>query len=840
MTGPILAVDFGTSSSSAVLVAAGQTVPLKEPVSGSWSWPSSVYLDGETLRAGTLAERKKRIRPAHYRSEIKRLLGHDAPVVLGDRSFAPRDLVIAVLTALRAEAEAVHGGPVRRAVITVPAAYAHQDVRRTLMIEAAHSVGLVTVELLAEPVAAALSAPAGEEFTDDLVLVYDFGGGTFDTALVRLRGEGYEVLGHAALDDCGGRDVDAAVYAELRGGGAVLGGAVLGGAVLGGAVLDGADPVVAQRARLELVDLARNMKHQLSSVPEAEEVFSPLGMELTLGLPRFTRLVEPLVRRTIDCCRGLLHTCGVQPGEVSAVLLTGGSSRMPIVRNELAAAFGRPVRASRDPELAVVTGAARFAADAPRRVLRPLSSAGSGLRWEIPGGGGTLLRWLVAEGDRLGPGTPVAELRSVDGSVWLLAAGKVGVAGTLHGRYGDTVTAQADLVTLPARPAAPAQVPVERLRGTPRQLGKLDGVSAVQASPDGRALAVALETGAIHVLDSWDPSRPSLRLSAERDPSHVYLYQFDPDAGVIGCHCVGRGVVQEWDLTSGALRLTRDVGAGSNVTWSQDHRLMAVVAEDGRMRVADVERDREICGHQWTFGQYESPRPAFSADGAILAGNTKKDGLLLWSTGDGRPLTPGGLGGDRFYEFSPDGRHLAAWSYGTSVDVWGLPDLAHAGRFDDEASPSFSRGGDLLATVTRREVVVRDTETWHVRSRLPHYCEKNLGDLRFSEDGRLLSGLSWGGEILTWDLHAGEPVSRFSAGDGLTIRVTYRADWRVAVTSPYGGDVDVWDLARGTRVARIGCAPGTRDYFPFHYFDEDGRRLAVLTADKLRIWNLVP
>ncbi|ETK35229.1 Hsp70 family protein [Microbispora sp. ATCC PTA-5024] len=824
MTDPVLAVDFGTSTSSAVLVAAGQTVPLKEPVSGSWSWPSSVVLDGETLRIGTLAERKKRIRPAHYRSEIKRLLGHDAPVVLGDRSFAPRDLVAAVLSALRAEAEAAHGGPVLRAVITVPAAYGHQDIRRALMVDAAHSVGLATVELLAEPVAAALSAPAGEGFADDLVLVYDFGGGTFDTALVRLRDGGYEVLGHAALNDCGGRDVDAAVFAELRG---------------DGAVVDGPDPVAAQRGRLELADLARNMKHQLSSVPEAEEVFTPLGLELALGLPRFTRLAAPLVRRTIDCCRGLLHVCDVGPGEVSAVLLTGGSSRMPIVREELAAAFGRPLRASRDPELAVVTGAARFAADAPRRVLPPLPPAGPGLRWDIPGGGGMLLRWLVSDGDRLGAGTPVAEIRSVDGSVWRLAAAKVGTVETRHGRYGDTVTAQADLVTLAARRPAPAQVAVGRLRGTPRQASRLDGVTSVQASPDGRALAVALKTGAILVLDTWDPSRPSLRLQGERDPSHAYVHRFDPDAGAIGCHFPGRGVVQEWDLESGAPRLTRDVGAGSAVTWSQDHRLMAVVSEEGRMRVVDVERDKEICSHLWTFGQYESPRPAFSPDGAILAGSTKRDGLLLWNLDYGRLLTPAGLGGDRLCAFSPDGRHLAAWTYGTPVDVWRLPGLDRAGRFDDEVSPSFSGSGDLLATATRREVVVRGSEDWGVRSRLPHYCDDNVGDLRFREDERLLSGVSWGGEILTWDLETGEQVSRFSHGGDLTARVTHRRDWQVVATSPYGGDVDVWDVRRGSRVARIGCAPGTPDYLPFHYFSEDGRLLAVLAAHTFRIWDLV-
>ncbi|MFB9184672.1 Hsp70 family protein [Dactylosporangium sucinum] len=137
----------------------------------------------------------------------------DATVPLGDGHYAPGDLV-AVLRAVAGRAE-----PADRLVLTVPASYGHGDARSHRMVAAGEAAGFAEVELLPEPVAAALGPISGAPFAaGDLVLVYDFGGGTFDAALVRFGDNGtHEVLGHAALNDCGGRDVDALIARHLRG-----------------------------------------------------------------------------------------------------------------------------------------------------------------------------------------------------------------------------------------------------------------------------------------------------------------------------------------------------------------------------------------------------------------------------------------------------------------------------------------------------------------------------------------------------------------------------------------------------------------------------------------------
>ncbi len=449
MKDAILAADLGTSSSSAALVA-GDTIELvKEPSSGSWAWPSAVCLTGEGLLVGSPAERRGRLRPELYRAEFKRDLGSGVPIPFGERAFLPEQLMTATLAALKAEAERMHGARLDRAVVTVPASYGPADVRRHLMISAAEAAGFGVVELLAEPVAAAMAPVAGPAFADgELVLVYDLGGGTFDAALVQM-GAGHRVLGSAALDDCGGRDIDALVYGELRG-------------ADGLAAALAAPDAEGRRNRLRFGDLARRLKHQLSEVNTAEDVYDPTGQFVQLDRGRLVELVIPALDRTVYCCRDLLDRCRVPIDRVAAVLLVGGSTRMPVIAEFAGRTLGRPVRRVRDPDLAVTLGAARWAArasqrfstsSAPERSERPL-------RWLIPGGSGVLLRWLAGVGDACGADQPVALLRLPDGALHELRvpAGAGGTVSGLHYETGATVTSADWLLTL----AVPVEQPVEQ------------------------------------------------------------------------------------------------------------------------------------------------------------------------------------------------------------------------------------------------------------------------------------------------------------------------------------------------------------------------------------------
>ncbi|MEZ0094075.1 Hsp70 family protein [Streptacidiphilus sp. EB129] len=501
MSDAVLAIDFGTSASSAAVVADGTVQPILEPTGRTWSWPSAVYLDGETLLVGTPAERHKRVHPGNYRSEFKRDLGQETPIRLGDRAFTPTELATGVLRALKLEAEKVHGrGPITRTVLTVPTSYGGpHDPRWQRMIEAGEAAGFRSVELIFEPVAAALEAPAGNPFQrGDLVLVYDFGGGTFDAALVRIGAHGQyeEVLGHRTLDDCGGTDIDAAVLQWL-----IQNGSDELSALLDARGPDGTqDRLAALRARIELSTLGTQLKHQLSERPSAVELFDRM-LELTLDRGTFNKLAEPFVARTVRCCAELLAEAEVPSESLAAVLLVGGSSRMPLVGSALTAEFDRPVRSAGEREYAVLRGAARFAGTAPDRYLTqdPDDPGEQAVRWTVPGGTADLLVWHVPVGREYPAGADLAEVRLTSGAILGLRARVSGTVRAQHVRPGDRVHSGDWLLTA-ARGFQPWRTGLNQLLGPPAVLDEAGSGTATGSvyvcGRSGRVDARVAATGA--------------------------------------------------------------------------------------------------------------------------------------------------------------------------------------------------------------------------------------------------------------------------------------------------------------------------------------------------------
>lgn len=436
MAEPILVVDFGTCFSSAAVISGDDVQLVMEPTTGSYAWPSSVYADGERLLVGTPAESRKNRDPARYRSELKRYLGQDEGVVLGQRSYQPAELVTVVLAALKAEAQKLAPGPIRRAVLTVPASYGLADQRRALMISAAEATGMSTVELLAEPVAAVFAPVIGPRLTaGDLMLVYDFGGGTFDTALVQIgSGTAHEVRGSAALDDCGGLDLDALLISRLATGTEGW----LGPAFGTGAPAGAADTSL--RVKVTLGDVARHLKHQLSDTLEAEEFVLPDAPSARLSRAELAELVAPLLGRTVECCRDLLSRLDVETRDISGAVIVGGSTRMPAVADTLADAFGFPLRRADDPDLAVVRGAAQWACSNAVRTVAPLPGEPGTvmLRWMIPPA--KLLRWLVEPGTPYQAGAPLARVRFDDGTLWDLCAARPGQLTQVFAGPGQQVS----------------------------------------------------------------------------------------------------------------------------------------------------------------------------------------------------------------------------------------------------------------------------------------------------------------------------------------------------------------------------------------------------------------
>ncbi|GAA2057060.1 hypothetical protein GCM10009779_53550 [Polymorphospora rubra] len=445
---PVLVIDVGTTSSSAVVVSGDSATLVPEPGTGLRGWPSAVYWDGEQMLVGSPAEQRKRSDPTSYGTEFKRGLAADTPNVLGRRRFRPIEQVAAVLVALRTEAERRYGGRIDRAVITVPATYAPTplgptaagptDTRRAQMIAAGEAAGFETVELLPEPVAAAFAPVSGPPLTSgDLVLVYDLGGGTFDTALVRIDERRHEVLGHAAIDD-GGSDIDALLAAQIHSDGQQWLAPLLRAAA--------ATPSAPATLRLGMAvtEFAQRIKHRLSDAPTVEDYLMPDAPAYRLSRTELASLATPLLTRTVECCGGLLDTLNIPAHQIDSVLLVGGGARMPAVTDTVRRVFGRPIRTVDDPELATVFGAARWLAHSGPRTVPAWSSPErtAPLSFGIPGGSTRLLRWLVRPGEVYSAGTRLARTRLPGGAIWDLTAATPGTLERLLVEPGTDVTSQ--------------------------------------------------------------------------------------------------------------------------------------------------------------------------------------------------------------------------------------------------------------------------------------------------------------------------------------------------------------------------------------------------------------
>ncbi|MBC7269777.1 MAG: Hsp70 family protein [Streptomyces sp.] len=480
----ILAVDFGTSTTRALLVGAdGHDRVVKDPMSGSWRWTSAVYADDdEGLLFGAAAHARRQLDPARYLAEFKRLLGGPEPVRLGGTAATCTDLVAGLLARLRQEAAALlpSGSGPTHAVVTVPAGYAPEGPLWTAMLDACGRAGFTDTELLSEPVAAALgSRPPQGARAGATTLVYDLGGGTFDTALLRHGDTTPRVLGHASLDACGGRDLDRALVRWLR----------QHCADWLEPLLAPDDPAALGRT-LVLADFARRVKHQLSGVTEVRDRLFPDTPVVTLTRDLLTDLATPLIDRTTDCCEGLLRRCDVTPEDITHVLVTGGGSRIPLVRSAVARALRRPLTVADDPDLAVVLGARERASTRSARRLparRPDLDV-EALSWHVPGGSARLVRWLRAPGDSYAPGAPLARVRLPDGALYDLTAVTPGRVVHRHAAPGARM-ASGDWLVTGRRPPRVGELP-----DTPGQLAEVPAPGPVLAlawSPDGRGLLAA-------------------------------------------------------------------------------------------------------------------------------------------------------------------------------------------------------------------------------------------------------------------------------------------------------------------------------------------------------------
>ncbi|MEV4514491.1 Hsp70 family protein [Dactylosporangium sp. NPDC049525] len=348
--GPRLGIDFGTSHTVALLAwPDGRVRPLL--FDGSPLLPSCVYAqpDGQVL-VGRDAVHAARVDPARFEASPKRRID-DGTVLLGDREFTVPALIGAVLSHVASEARRVAGGQVAAVTLTHPAAWGVS--RRLALVEGATIAGLPQPALMPEPVAAAhyfagvLQRPLTAE---QGLLVYDFGGGTFDASVVTRAGEGFDVRAVDGIDDLGGIDLDALIveYAKRQ----------LEDAPVW-ARLESPQTTEDRRHRRLLWDDARVAKEMLSRTPSTGLHVPIAAADVDITREAFEDLARPMLEQTVRTTSAVVRWAGLDNSKLAGLFLVGGSSRIPLVATLLQKELGVAPTIIEQPEMVVAEGSLR-------------------------------------------------------------------------------------------------------------------------------------------------------------------------------------------------------------------------------------------------------------------------------------------------------------------------------------------------------------------------------------------------------------------------------------------------------------------------------------------------
>lgn len=348
-----LGIDLGTTYAAAAVSRRDGRVDVVSLGNRSAAIPSVIYLrDDDTILTGEAAERRAATEPGRIAREFKRRIGDPTPLLLGGSPYSAEALASKQLRWIVDKVAEFEGGPADQLAVTHPANWG--PYKQDLLRQAIRLADLPAAVTLTEPQAAAISYAVNERVeVGSLIAVYDLGGGTFDAAVLRKTEDGFDILGEPeGIERLGGIDLDEAVFAHVR--------RAVGEAMDG---LDVDDPTtISALVRLRQECVAT--KEALSADTEASiPVLLPnLQTEVRLTRAEFEQLVRPPLSDTVAAMRRALASAGVEPTQVSSVLLVGGSSRIPLVAELVSDAFGRPIAVDAHPKHAIALGAAHAAA----------------------------------------------------------------------------------------------------------------------------------------------------------------------------------------------------------------------------------------------------------------------------------------------------------------------------------------------------------------------------------------------------------------------------------------------------------------------------------------------
>ncbi len=346
--GKTIGIDLGTTNSCVAVMEGGEPVVIPNP-EGARTTPSVVAFSktGERM-VGQVAKRQAVTNADRTISSIKREMGTNYKVTIDNKSYTPQEISAMILQKLKADAEAYLGEPVTEAVITVPAYFT--DAQRQATKDAGKIAGLDVKRIINEPTAAALAYGVDKE-TDQKIMVYDLGGGTFDVSIIEMGDGVQEVLATAGNNRLGGDDFDQRLInyfvEEFK-------------------KENGIDLSSDKMAMQRLKEAAEKAKIELSGMTQANvnlpfitaDATGPKHFDMTITRAKFNELTADLVEKTMGPVNQALSDAGLTASDLNKVLLVGGSTRIPAVQDAVKRITGKDPFKGINPDECVAVGAA--------------------------------------------------------------------------------------------------------------------------------------------------------------------------------------------------------------------------------------------------------------------------------------------------------------------------------------------------------------------------------------------------------------------------------------------------------------------------------------------------
>nr|HPK17147.1 Hsp70 family protein [Clostridia bacterium] len=342
----IIGIDLGTTNSCVSVLEGGEPVVIPN-AEGARTTPSVVGFKGNERIVGSAAKRQAITNPDRTISSIKREMGSSYKKNIDGKDYTPQEISAMILGKLKQDAEAYLGEKIAQAVITVPAYFS--DSQRQATKDAGRIAGLDVLRIINEPTAAALAYGMDKE-TNQKILVYDLGGGTFDVSVLEIGDGVFEVLATNGNNRLGGDDFDQRlidyVVRQFKGD-------------------TGIDLASDRMALQRLKEAAEKAKIELSSMVQTNinlpfitaDSAGPKHLDITVTRAKFEELIHDLVEKTRDCMNIAMKDAGLSNAQIDKVILVGGSTRIPCVQDLVKNVTGKEPFKGINPDECVAIGA---------------------------------------------------------------------------------------------------------------------------------------------------------------------------------------------------------------------------------------------------------------------------------------------------------------------------------------------------------------------------------------------------------------------------------------------------------------------------------------------------